>query len=114
MLEVDVVPLVVAIGVLFGVLACTGLKGIANMNLFHSAVIFFGVLVVTVACVNFVGGPGSLFERVPAEYRDFLYPSAAKIGGDFFSAVLAFAVAVTPANACFTPPTSGRTGRGCA
>ena len=112
MLEVDVVPLVVAIGVLFGVLACTGLKGIANMNLFHSAVIFFGVLVVTVACVNFVGGPGSLFERVPAEYRDFLYPSAAKIGGDFFSAVLAFAVAVIPANACFSSTDIGKNGKG--
>ena len=101
MIGVDVTTLIYVIGILFGVLALTGIKGIANMNVLHCAILFFGVFGAMIACINYMGGFEAVTSRVPEGYLDLLYPNALKIGGDFISSTLAFTIAVAPVSACY-------------
>lgn len=102
LLGLDAHVLIIAVGLLFAILACTGLKGIANMNLLHSGVLFFGIMVAAIFCVVSSGGFHQVVSELPKEYLNPLYPSTLKIGGDFITAALAFTIAVTPTNACFS------------
>ena len=102
LLGLDAGVLIIAVGLLFAILACTGLKGIANMNFLHSGVLFFGIMIAAVFCVASSGGFEQVVSELPQEYLDPLYPNALKIGGDFITATLAFTIAVTPTNACFS------------
>lgn len=107
MLGIDTGVLVVATAVLFCALALSGLRGIAKMNVVHSLMIFFGVFIVMVVCVASQGGVAEVLAKAPPSHSNLLYPSVSEILGQFVSAILAFCIAVTPANACFSNPREG-------
>lgn len=107
MLGLDSDVLTAAVAILFCILALSGLRGIAKMNVVHSCVIFFGVFIVMMACVMSQGGFSEVMNKVPEGLDNFMYPSISEILGQFVSAILAFCIAVTPANACFSNPRVG-------
>lgn len=107
MLGIDSGVLVIAAAILFCLLALSGLRGIAKMNVVHSLVIFFGVFIVMMVCVTSQGGFTGVLAKAPASHSNLLYPSVSEILGQFVSAILAFCIAVTPANACFSNPREG-------
>lgn len=102
MLGIEVNVTICIVGVIFGILALAGLKGLAKMNILHSCLIFFGVMFVALVCTNSQGGFAELKVTVPAGYWDLTHPSIWEITGQLVSATLAFMVAVTPANACYS------------
>ena len=102
MTGIDTEILIVVFAVLFGLMSMSGLKGIAKMNVVNSIVIFFGVGIAMVFCVQSVGGMSEMLAQLPAGHDNLLYPSFGQVLAQFISAVLAFCVAVTPANACYS------------
>ena len=111
MIGVDIDTLIVIAGVCFGILALSGIKGIARINVVNAFVIIAGIVVACAACVVSQGGLAELFAKMPQGYDNLVYPSFGEIGGQFISATLAFCVTVTPTNACFStgsPKTSRR------
>lgn len=46
----------------------SGLKGVAAMNIIHTIVMFLGLIVLLIPCLQGLGGVGALYEQLPASY----------------------------------------------
>jgi SSS family solute:Na+ symporter len=63
------------IGILFIVMTITGgLRGLAWMNVVHAFIMYAGLGLVAVFCVNGVGGLGELYTKLPSTYFSFVQP----------------------------------------
>lgn len=75
MLGIDRDLTLVAAGVLFVIVACTGgLRGLARMNKVHAFCMWFGLLVVALLAVRSVGGVQGMVRSVPEGYLNVFYP----------------------------------------
>ena len=84
----------------------SGLKGVAAMNIIHTIVMFLGLIVLLVPCLNEVGGLGTLAEVLPASYFSFgnngIFDFLAVLLGAIFAIItspLAFMTVVSSHNA---------------
>lgn len=70
-----------------------GLKSIANMNVLHSFVMYFGLLIVAILALGRTGGLSTLTANLPASYFSFSQPS----GSTIFAKVLGSMLSLTAA-----------------
>lgn len=90
------------IGALFFAMALLGLKGVSDMNVIHSILLFFGLLVVCVICVNHVGGLGVIATELPSEYYNFAAPGWETMVASLAGGILSFSVSAAPSNLSFS------------
>lgn len=96
MLGMSKMTLVWIMGILFVLLTVTGgMKGLAWMNVLHSAVMYIGLGVVAYVSVKAAGGLGHMQAVLPAGYFAFDKPSISTVIGTALGTCLSYACAST-------------------
>lgn len=98
MLNIDQTVATVTVFVLFLGMALLGLSGIAEMNKVHSFVIFFGLTFACIVCLNHIGGPQTLIEKLPASYFNPFVNGIPTVLAQFLGGALGFSISVTSIN----------------
>lgn len=98
MLGLDETVATVVVFALFLAMALPGINGIAEMNKMHAFVIFFGISFAALVCLNHVGGPGALAEKLPESYFNPFTPGVPTVIAQFVGGALGFAISTTSVN----------------
>ncbi len=72
-----------------------GMKGLAIMNLVHMAVMYIGLIWVTVGGFEMIGGVGVLIESLPASYFDLFSPDLGTTLANALATAISFLTAAT-------------------
>lgn len=67
----------------------SGIKGVAAMNIIHTLVMFLGLIILAVPCLQQTGGLAALHTALPAEYFAMSGKSAASVCAILLGAILA-------------------------
>lgn len=96
MLGMNKMTLVWIMGILFVILTVTGgMKGLAWMNVLHSAVMYVGLGIVAYVSVKAAGGMGHMQAALPAGFFSFTKPSISTVIGTALGTCLSYACAST-------------------
>lgn len=90
MINVDVTVMTWVMGIIFVLQALVGLKGIAAMNVVHSAILYVGCIVVGVLAWNHVGSLDVVTETLGADYLSITQPSLGTVIGNAAGGLFAF------------------------
>lgn len=98
MLSINETASTAVVVVLFFLMAMLGISGVAEMNKVHSFVIFFGIAFVSIVCLVHIGGPETLFNKLPASYFDPFANGVPTVLAQFLGSALGFSISVTSVN----------------
>lgn len=98
MLAIEEAVSTAVVAVLFLAMALLGITGIAEMNKVHAFVLFFGLVFAAFACLQYVGGPQTLVEALPASYFDLFANGFPTAFAQFIGGALGFSISVTSVN----------------
>lgn len=90
MIGVDVTIMTWIMGIIFVIQALVGLKGIAAMNVVHSAILYIGCVVVGVLAWNHVGSLDIVRETLGGEFLTITQPSVSTVIGNAAGGLFAF------------------------
>jgi len=113
MLGMNKMMLVWIMGALFIILTITGgMKGLAWMNVLHSAVMYIGLGLVAYVSVKAAGGLGHMQAVLPAGYFEFTKPSIGIVIGTALGTCLSYACASTVVGTIFGATSNGEIKKG--
>ena len=98
MLGIDEGVATIAVFALFLAMALLGITGIAEMNKVHAFVLLFGLTFAAIVCLNHVGGPQALVERLPADHLNLFSIGLPTVLAQFVGGALGFSISVTSIN----------------
>ncbi|MCI8451835.1 MAG: hypothetical protein HFJ74_04960 [Eggerthellaceae bacterium] len=88
----------VAVLFLFLAMALLGITGIAEMNKVHAFVLLFGLTFAAIVCLNHVGGPQALVEKLSPSHLDLFSVGLPTVLAQFVGGALGFSISVTSIN----------------
>ena len=89
------------VAIIFLAMALLGITGVAEMNKIHSFVLIFGLTFAALVCINHVGGPQVLAEKLPASYFDPFSKGIFTVMAQFLGGALGFSISVTSINIAY-------------